>query len=162
MEPEDILKEAAIVTAAKAGTDRCVKMVENSLKLCGKAILPYIHRGDESGLFVPLLVKHQGKEQPGCILTLSDRAVLAWITGTFRVKNFEAVIPYSSIEWIEAEAEPASRTSAARDVLRILAEDEWTIILQNIFGDGMNIPAVLHGVLSGSVELRRQSESQQG
>lgn len=161
MQPDDILIEAANFTCQQVGTRECQSLVEKSLKLCGNEIERHLQATDKPGLFAPVFFARDDKEQPGCVLTLEDRAIFAWITGTFRVKNFEAVVPYSTIKQTDADTKSATRGSGGLDVLRVEADDNWTIVFPNICGDGMNLPEILRGVLCGAVTLQHD-DSQVG
>lgn len=112
------LSRRAVVDSANAAvntvaTDVFVKLTKNTLNLTGDEIGRHVKSTDGPRLFSPLEVITDGKDRLGAILTLDDRAVLGWTVGTFRMKNFETVIPYSSIESIEL----GTRAGESRETL---------------------------------------------
>jgi hypothetical protein len=138
--------------ATTAGTNEFVTLTNHALTLTGAKIEQHVKSSDGPGLLSPLEVVKDGKDRIGAILALQDRAVLAWTVGTFRMKNFETVIPYSSIESIEIGSRPGGAISKERETLRIKADGQtWDLVFANVFDGGRSIVPVIKGILEGSI-----------
>ena len=80
------------------------------MKSCGRQILAHVDEQDEGGVYAPIQIESNGKWEPGGVLTLQDRAIFAWITGTLRVKNFEQVVRYDAVtDVVDEGTEPPTR-----------------------------------------------------
>jgi hypothetical protein len=153
MDAQDVLFGAAQFTADAVGEERLVRTIENNLKLSGQEILRHVRPNDRGGIFTPALFQMDGKEPHGCVLTLQDRAILAWTTGTFRIRNFSEVVPYASVKVVELRQSPAEETR-----IELTADQRWSLrfVFDGLEG-GLNIPALLVGVLDGSVQFEHES-----
>lgn len=96
-------------------------------------------------------VVYDGKDRGGAILALEDRAIIAWIVG-LRMKSHEAVLPYGSIKGIEQSTRPGRALSKPCDVLRIEADNNWTLVFANVFEGGRPIAPFLKGVMDGAIK----------
>lgn len=140
MDRKDILHAAVSVTGAKLGSDYD-RLMSARLGLFGDEISAHISDSDRAGIFVPLELVEAGKDLPGCALTLQDRAVFAWSNGkTWRPKQFEEVVSYSSIKNVE----PGTRSETPTSTLRVSADRDWTFAHYNFAG---GVPALLIGIL---------------
>lgn len=125
-------------------------MTKYAMNLVGKEMLGHMNARDRAGLFVPVSFEDNGKELSGAILTLGDRAIFAWITGTLRIKNYETVVPYASITHVESAIRAASRMSVEREILSVHADRHWTVLHSNIFEGGRPVAVFLERMLNGS------------
>lgn len=126
---ENVLKPVAIATANLVGSQPAATLLNLSMKQYGLRILEHLSEGDKSGIFVAVEFAEAGKDLDGGILTLQDRAIFAWSTGTFRIKTFDAVVPYASITSVEEAIRPRTRTCVALSTVRVSAARDWTIVL---------------------------------
>ncbi len=160
MDREEILSGAFTFTSVQVGSDACTELGVNRLRVFSKTILAHLSEDDRAGLFVPVKFARDGKEHPGCILTLEDRAVFTWSTGTLRVRNFGAVIPYTTVRDIEEATDPVTIRSGSLGTIYMQAEEDWTVIVPNeLDGEGMSVPALLKFVLYGAVSFEYDAPS---
>ena len=141
--------EAAVNTV---GTDRFLKLSTYAVRLTGTEISRRIEDGEDPGLFAPADIVIDGKDRVGAILTLADRLIVAWTVGTLRIKNFEAVVPYDSIQRVERMSRPGSAMSKEREVLEIVADSTWTVVFANVFESGRSIVPFLQGMIEGAIK----------
>ena len=127
--------------------------------LFGDEIAAHVHGSDRAGLFVPVALVEDGKDLPACALTLQDRAIVAWSNGkTWRLKQFEAVIPFSSIKGVEQGTRPDAPTST----LRVSADRDWCFAHHKFNGVDTDVPALLICILKGTETLDALSVLLQG
>ncbi|HMS71736.1 MAG TPA: hypothetical protein PKB03_01760 [Baekduia sp.] len=153
MSAEDIVIDSANAAANTVATDEFVTLTKHALNLTGVELGRHVTSTDVPGLFSPTEVMQDGKGRLGAILALDDRAILAWTVGTFRMKNFETVIPYSAIESLELGTRPGGAMTKDRETLRIKADAQtWELVFANVFEGGRSIVPFLKGVLEGSIK----------
>ena len=145
-----IIGHSAETAAAIVGTAIFAKQTEVALKLCGHEMARHVDPDEPAGLFAPLFVERDSKEHPGAVLILRDRAVIAWAVGLVRVKNFEEVVPLRSIKRVERQKLPDSRLSGSRELLRVDADQHWTLIFSETHGP--SIAFLVGGLLDGSLK----------
>lgn len=149
MSAEDVVIASAEAAASLVGTDRFLKMTTYALRLHGKEICGCL-RGDEGpGLLAPADVVIDGKDRSGAILTLEDRAVIAWTVGTLRIQSFQEVVPYAEIASHQLTTRPAGAMSKEREVLEIVAGSRWELAFYNVFEGGRSIAPFLQGMIGG-------------
>lgn len=150
---QDIVIESANAAITTVGTDDFAKLTKHALNLTGSEVAQHVNADDVPGLFSPVDVEMDGKDRLGAILTLEDRAIIAWTVGTFRMKNFEAVIPRASIDELELTTRPGGSMTKDRDLLRVRAGTQnWSLAFANVFEGGRSIAPFLKGVLEGSIK----------
>lgn len=143
---------AAEWTAQWIGTKRFVQVVEPALRIVAADMSERMTDDDRPGLFVPANISQDGaKPLTGAVLTLEDRAILAWITGTFRIKNFVEVVPYRTIADVSRSLKAATTLSVELPMIRVSAERSWDIVFDNVFEGGRDVTIMLAGILSGAV-----------
>ncbi len=161
MTTEQMLLAAAEFTCQLVGSNRCRKLTSNSLGLCGQELLAWFDETDQLDLFLPVeLSRGGGKASVGCVLTLQDRAVFAWLEGSFKLRRFqmrncEAVVPYDTITRTEITSRPAGKFSGAQEQLQVVAADDWTIRFKGLESQEVNLPAVLESALLGFTRFPR-------
>lgn len=152
MSAEDIVIDSANAAANTVATNEFVKLTQNALKLTGAELGRHVKPTDGPGLFSPVDVAEDGKDRLGAVLALEDRAIIGWIVGTFRIKNFESVIPYDSIESVERGTRAGSALSKERETLRVKADGKtWELVFANIFEGGRSIVPFIEGMLEGTI-----------
>lgn len=148
---EDVILGAAQNTCDIIGTVQCHTQVVNSLGVNGTDILKHLRSDDRGGLFAPVSVLVDAKPLSGCVLTVEDRAILAWFTGVLRIKTFEAVVPFDTIVDVEESTTPARGLKLGAPVVTVRARQDWTLICDQ-FADGADrLARTLHGVLAGYI-----------
>lgn len=156
-----MLLAAAEFTCQLVGGDRARQLATNSLGLCGQELLAWFDETDQLDLFLPVeLARGDGKATVGCVLTLQDRAVFAWLEGSFKLRRFqmrnrEAVVPYDTITRTEITSRPAGWLRDAQDRLQVAAADDWTIRFKGLESQEVNLPAVLESALLGFTRFPR-------
>lgn len=155
--PEEILLSAANFTSNLGQHETFAKLITLALKMCGLSLVTYIDEEDNSGLFIPVGVFVHGKWEHGCILTLQDRAVIAWWTGVFRIKHFFQVVPYETITGVSTgEIIPATKLKPEKVTLEIEAERDVVIRLMRLT-EGADIPFMVESVLLGAMTFDKRT-----
>jgi hypothetical protein len=153
MDAQDIVIDSAASSAEMVATEGFAKLTKHALRLTGSEIARHVASTDRRGLLAPVELVKDGKRLLGAILALEDRAIVAWTTGTLRVKNFETVVPYGSIESIEVGTRPGGAMSKARETLRIKADGQvWDLVFANVFEGGTSIVPFIAGMLDGAIK----------
>jgi hypothetical protein len=130
-------------------------LTQHTLGLVGSEVARHLDPAEKPGLFTPANLEHDGKDRLGAVLALEDRAIIAWTTGTLRIKNFETVIPRSSVERTETGTRPAGAMSKDRETLSIVTEsDTWDLVFPNVFEGGRSIVPFVVAMLEGALELK--------
>lgn len=153
MNPEQIVLSSASAAANTVGTNEFAKFTQAALTLTRAAVERHLNPADKPGLLAPVDVSVDGKDRFGVMLVLMDRVVIAWTTGTFRIKNFETVIPRDAITSIETTVRPAGTLTPARDVMQMThPRGSRTIIFPANTENGRRIAPWMQGMLTGRVE----------
>jgi hypothetical protein len=148
LDAQQVIFGAAEFTAGTAADERFVRAVENNLKLSGREILKHVRSSDRGGIFTPAHFMIDGKELRGCVLTLQDRAILAWRSGSFRIRDFSEVVPYASVKNVELR-----RSATEETRIDLAADRSYSLSFVYDGGKGFDIPSVLVGVLEGSIQF---------
>ncbi len=152
MESKDVVIASANAALQTVGTNEFRKLTQYTVKMVGTEIARHVEPTDAPGLFSPTDVELDGNSHDGAILALRDRAVIGWITGRFRIKNFEAVVPTSEIKAIEIGTRAGGAMTKDRKTLMIDAGRTWSLVLPNYATDGeRDITIFLKGVLDGAI-----------
>lgn len=129
------------------------------INTCGKDVIAGIAPSDRPGVFVPIDVWTDGKWELGCILTLQDRAMVVWYTGTFRTRTFTQVVLYQGISNVtEAAIEPAKghRQISERVTLRVEGEQPITMRVPR-FKNSSVLDMMVRGALLGTVTFAHET-----
>ena len=94
-----------------------------------------------------------GKWEDGCILTLQDRAVLAWFTGILRIKTFGRVIPFADIANVtETAVEPARLHGHFSEMVTFSVESDPPVKIRvPRFKNSSALDTMVKGILAGAV-----------
>jgi hypothetical protein len=150
--------KALVIASANAAattvyTDRFTKMTENALRMVGGELARHVAPSDSPGLFAPVSMWPDGKERYGGVLALKERAVIGWTVGTFRIQNYEVVVPYDSIQKTEVTTRPGNAVTVTREVLVIEATERYELVFANLFQGGRSIAPWLESVMLGAISL---------
>ena len=152
MSAQDVVFESANAAANTVGTEDFTKLTKNALNLTGSGVARHVSATDGPGLFSPANLIKDGKDRLAAILALEDRAIIGWTVGTFRMKNFETVIPYASISSLDLGTRTGGSMTKDRETLTITADGTtWELIFANVFDGGRSIAPFLIGVMDGSI-----------
>jgi hypothetical protein len=135
--------------ASTVGTDVFVKALKYALQMTGADIMRHIDASDSPGLLAPVSVVLSGKDCPGAILALPDRAIIAWFTGVLRIRTSATVIPSSSIRTMIAGTRRGGAMTKDRETLLVEADDDWLLVFADLFEGGRSIGPFLTGTLEG-------------
>lgn len=135
-----------------------MKLTESVLKLCGPGMLAHLSSEDQAGLFMPVDIRVGGKWESGCVLTLQDRAVLAWFTGTLKTKAFELVVPYEGVKEVsEIAVEPKTWRQAEQVTLEVDGSVPATIKVRRP-GKGWDFPKLLQDAFLGKAAVEESND----
>lgn len=149
----DLLLTAANSTCGLARQDRFTKLVEYGLQMTGGTMRENVQDGDEPGIFVPLELHSANQWEQATFLSLQDRAVIAWWTGTVQLKHFGTVVPYDDIERIETVAtEPRTWRRPERATLSVEGKNPVTLRVVRLT-DGVDLAKLVEFALLGAVGL---------
>ena len=152
MSGEDILLSSADASLSMVRTELFAKLTSKALQFIGSEFLPLLEAQDKPGLFSPVDIEVEGKERQGAILVLEDRAILAWIVGTLRIKGFHAVVPRDTISDLSSETASGGRMTKEREILHIKGDQSWEVkFAPGLFDGGSSLVSLLIGMLNGSV-----------
>ncbi|GEM_PF-6729559 len=157
------LRPAIEATARMAQSEEYMKHVAN-LGPWSRELAAHMSEGDRASMLVPAAFDgaegtREGKPANGWVLTLQDRAVFVWWTGLIRIKDYDAVVPYASITSTERDWKPATTFCVTLPLLRVHAEQTWTIEFPNCFGAEALVPHFhLPGVMAGAITFEFEDE----
>ena len=146
---EAALDKAIAVTAIQFSALRDYdKELGTALSLCGRPVLVLMSEGDQPLLPLPAFVsRHDPSDrEPGFVLTLQDRAIVAWTEGTLRLRYFAQVIPYSSVR----AATYQLLTGRHSGIVQVEADDVWTFRIRTMFKDQSIIQAMTNSFLANT------------
>jgi hypothetical protein len=151
MDREDVLLEAANRTISNIDHDGFAKLIRSGIEMCGKQLLSHIEDTDQGGLFTPVEVLVDRKWEQGCLLTLQDRAVIAWFKGRLNIQHFSQVIAFTDIQEVSVvRVEPPTWRLPERVTLDFDGANPAVIRIPRP-EPGWNLPAMVEGVLGGGV-----------
>ena len=164
MNPKDLLIAAGDFTIGLLPETRqefFTKFAAATIQTCGSEIVGQLQASDRPGVFAPVDVLVNGKWEQGGVLTLTDRAIIAWFTGTFRVKTFSRVVRFAEITRVVPTAvEPARMHSdiAERVVLTIEGKESLSIRVLR-FKESAILEEMIQGALTGAVTFTHNEEA---
>lgn len=149
---ESIIVDSANAAVTTVATDAFAKLTNHTLNWTISDLARHVSADDRPGLFSPVEVEQEGKDRLGAVLALEDRVIVAWTVGVLRMRHYERVITYGSIECLELTTRPGGPMSKDRDVLRITADGTtWNLVFANVFDGGRRIAPFIEGLLAGSI-----------
>lgn len=161
MKPEELIAMSADASMSMIGTDHMMKLTLLTLKLNSGELATQISDHDTPGLLIAVDVEAEGKGRTGCVLALEERVILAWTTGTIRLKTHSVSIPISDIRSIEHTTEDGGRMMKQRQVVTINADRTWRLLLHWLEQDGEEkIVPFVKGAIAGAI--RPVFEAEQG
>lgn len=147
--------EKAIATAAVQfnALSTYDKELDTSLTLCGKVALSLVSEADSLILPLPArVVRGDSSEgQIGFVLTLEDRAIVAWTEGTFRITYFAHTIPYSSVKTARHQLYTPGKHRYLGFV-KVEAAEDWTFRLRAMFQNQSFVQSLASNFLGEDIE----------
>ena len=141
MDLHDALIDAADTTAAVVRTDRCSTLLVCCLRRHGPALSALLRPADVGQLLVPVDVEVGGRRRGGCLLALSDRAVLAWSEPP-DPESRTALVAYPDVASARLTGSPGGPTE-----LVVGAQPAWILLVPAAMG--ADVPALLVDLLRG-------------
>ena len=143
MDSREVVIESANNAAGYVGTEQFVKLVKLAITMVGAEIARHVRPDERPGMLVPVGFEENGKLVTGALLALEERAIVGWTTGTLRIRNFEAVVPYDSVERCEVEVHDG------RDVLEMTTQERvWSFVVY-MEPDAPKLAPLVQGVMEG-------------
>ncbi|HET7590958.1 MAG TPA: hypothetical protein VFK14_12350 [Solirubrobacterales bacterium] len=141
------------------------KELDTALTLCGKVALSLVSETDNLILALPARIARGGwsvgdpgaaisdraivaRTEPGLVLTLQDRAIVAWTVGTFRIKYFARALPYSSVKTTIHRLFTGRYTG----MVQVEAMETWTFWLPTMFQNQSIVRTLASNFLGEDVE----------
>lgn len=103
------------------GDQRYVSLATGALKTVAVELAGHLQPGESASLCVPAEVAHDGRYDPGMVLLLARRVVIAWFEGTFRVKVRSISFAFSDISEVATATRDRGRLSPHRDAITFTA-----------------------------------------
>lgn len=117
--------DAAERGAQIAGSDqRYVKLTKVTLQTVGRELARHLQPGEEAPLCIPADVAHDGRYDPGMVLLLAKRTVVAWVEGTLRIRVRSLSFAHDDISEVATVARDRGRLSPCRDAIIFVAGEE--------------------------------------
>lgn len=143
------------------------KELDLCVTLCGKVALSLVTEADNLLLALPARVVRGdrpvngpgvtisereigAKTETGLVLTMQDRAIVAWVEGTLRLRYFAQTIPYSSVKtathwWL-------STGERYTGMAQVEAMETWTFWLRAMFKNQSFVKDLASNFLGEDVE----------
>lgn len=133
-------------------------LVEAGLQLLSDELTASVGSNDESGLLLPVDYYIDDRWESGLILTLQDRAVVAWMTGRLRAETNRREFRYAEIGEVGA---------AMSDRATWRQPEQWTVQMDGgrerlrifRYANGPHLPKLLAGVLTGGITFESDQNS---
>lgn len=160
MDEFEIVKSAALNAAVSypesdGSQATWVEMIRTSVDLYGTQLVNHVDRTDVPGILLPVDVFTEGKWRTGALLTLQDRAIVAWAIGTVRIRSFERVIPFATISQVSSR--PAESTlNRPRAILDLGCEPPVRIRIWEL--QGVLNPSILEATLRGAITFSADAD----
>jgi len=116
-----VIKAADVGFGMAGGDKRLLELVKTSLQGVGAELARQVRPGERANVFVPVAAVHDGKSDPGALLLLDDRVVIAWIEGTFRPKQRSVTVALADISNVSTGTSNQGRFSPYEAAITFLA-----------------------------------------
>lgn len=155
-QPGTVAMHAVIAAAERGaqlagGDQRYVAAAKTGLEAVGAELARHIEPGEnKSSLCVPAVVAHDGRHDPGMVLLLRERVIIAWIEGTLRVKRRSLAFAYRDISDVATVDRDRGRLSPYRDGISFAAggSRHEFVLPSKVAKEALT--ATITGVLSGT------------
>lgn len=151
---------AANQAVGMADEDRFTKLTELTLKLVAREVGRHLTPQRSVHLFVPVEVEVAGKREGGALVLLDGAAIIAWHTGTFRIKNAETVVPLASVTSVTTADQRRGPVEGTWTALTIHADRTWTVCIPP--GASTLLVQTVVGVLEGWASFDEDRPDGQG
>jgi hypothetical protein len=153
VDSEQLIIDAANRGIGLAGSGEFIYgMTVNVLKLMGRDFAAQLRPGDRPSILLVCDVEVDGgKGNPGAVLCLEDRIVLAWMKGTFRPTTEIRVVPLVDVVGLTRTTRTGSRARGDRTLLSFSSRQGATTLV--LYSPKMEEAAVFttEGILSGAI-----------
>lgn len=154
MSANQVLLDSAQAATDIVDSDHYFKLTKALLGVSADEILKHVNGDEAPGLLSPIEIEAGGKDQTGLALALNERLIVAWSTGTFRIKHFSFAVDRDAIDHVTSENVPGKGARNARDhVTVVTGTDRHVLLFPFPVGDAKAIAPVFAGFLDGSVTL---------
>lgn len=148
----------AVVEAFEAGArigaqdDTFVKLAVSAMKTVGLTLVEQLAPGDRPRVAVPVMVDTGRKPEPGALLTLDERVVVAWFEGTLRAISHARTIRLDQITDISSSRRKPGRMQVEVDCIAVSYEGKRIEILLHS-PSHKRLLFMVKGFLDGSVTV---------
>lgn len=163
-QPATGAKEAVIAAAERGaqlagGDQRYVAAVYTALKTIGVELACQLEAGESASVCAPVEVAHSGRYDPGMVLLLEKRAVIAWIEGKFRLRVRSLVFAYSDIDKVNTIARDRGRLSLYQAGISFFADgaEQVFVLPSKVAKSGLSF--TIRRLLSGAVAFGQESDA---
>jgi len=155
LEAKQAVVDAIQRAAQLAGGDRrYLELAHADLKMVGLELARHLEPGEVASLCLPAEVAHDGRYDPGMVLLLDKRAVIAWFEGTLRVTKRSLAFTLSDISELATVARDRGRRSVFRQAVTFaVGGARHEIVLPSEAAKGL-LTDMVSGVLSGAVTFQ--------
>jgi hypothetical protein len=120
--PSDSAKRLVLDAARKGAQfgsvdDQFAKVSEHALSSVGLELARNVQPGERASFCIPVQVVNGSTVDPGAVLFLEHRAVLAWSEGTFPPRPFSAAFGFGEVTQVHAYQRAAGEMSAFHDAV---------------------------------------------
>lgn len=154
-QPATAAKEAVIAAAERGaqlagGDQRYVVAAHAALKAVGVELACQLEVGESASVCAPVEVAHRGRYDPGMVLLLEKRAVIAWIEGKLRLRARSLTFAYSDISKVNTIARDRGRHSPYQAGISFFADGaEQVLVLPSKVAKN-RLSFTIRGTLSGT------------
>lgn len=154
--PDDATKQR-VLDAAEQGAQlgaldgRFVKLVELAMQMVGLELARNIRPGERAALCVPVQVDNRSKVNPGAILLLEHRVVVAWSEGILRPKPHSVAYALTDVSDVRTFKRKVGKVSAQLDAISFTAQTDAVEIILHSEVSHQRVTLVVSGALGRSV-----------
>jgi hypothetical protein len=135
------------------GNRKYLELTQSTLKMVGLELARNVEPGERSSICLPAEVAHDGRYDPGMVLLLDKRVVLAWFEGTLKVTRHSRAFALADISEVAKVTRDRGRLAVYREAITFAAGGaRYEFVLPSKAIKGMVID-VVSGVLSGTVNF---------
>lgn len=157
-------KEAVIAAAGRGaqlagGDQRYVAAAHAALQAVGVELACQLAAGESASVCAPVEVAHSGRYDPGMILLLEKRAVIAWVEGKFRLRARSLVLAYSDISKVNTIARDRGRLSPYQAGISFFAygAEQVLVLPSKVAKSGLSF--AIRGLLSGAAAFGQEPDA---
>jgi hypothetical protein len=152
----------AVIAAAERGAQlaggdqRYIAIAKTAMEAVGAELARQIEHGESASVCAPVDVAHDGRHDPGMVLLLNERVVIAWFEGTLRVKRRSLAFSYRDISEVATAARDRGRLSPYRDGISFAAGGarQEFVLPSKVAKDGLT--SMIKDLLTGAVSFGQE------